>query len=39
VRLPSQDNGPIVLPYPDDELRERGAKMMFEASKRANEKA
>jgi acyl dehydratase len=31
VRLPSQDKGPIILPQPDDELRERGARMMVEA--------
>ncbi len=34
VRLPSRDAGPAVLPLPDEDLRERGARMMVEAAER-----
>jgi acyl dehydratase len=38
VRLPSRDAGPMVLPQPDLELCERGARMMVEASERLRNK-
>jgi len=34
VRLPSRENGPVIMPQADADLRERGAKMMDEAAKR-----
>jgi acyl dehydratase len=39
IRLPSRDAGPAVLPLPDEDLRERGARMMVEASERQRNKA
>ena len=38
VRLPSRQAGPVVLPQPDEDLRERGAKMMVEAAERIRNK-
>ena len=34
VILPSRESGPVVLPEPMEELSERGAAMMTEASQR-----
>jgi len=38
VRLPSRNNGPVVLPQPDEDLRARGAKMMTDAAERIRAK-
>jgi acyl dehydratase len=38
VRLPSREGGPVILPQPDEELRERGARMMVEAVERSRKK-
>lgn len=39
VRLPSRKAGPIVLPAPDEDLLERGAKMMETGARRLRDKA
>lgn len=39
VLLPSREHGPVILPEPRLELRQRGAEMMFEAAERRKGKA
>jgi acyl dehydratase len=38
IRLPSKDGGAVVLPQPDEELRERGARMMAQGAERLRAK-